>query len=60
MEKRQAFMNNPYHAGFEGNDVRDPYGAGIKSKPMANSKGFKPSGQIQTQEDALKVLSDMM
>jgi hypothetical protein len=22
---RQAHMNNPYHAGFEGGDSRDPF-----------------------------------
>ena len=42
-------MNNPYHAGFDGNDSRDPFGGALKQRPdkFANSKGFKQTGSKQ-------------
>ena len=30
IDKRSAYMNNPYHGGFEGTDSRDPYGGALK------------------------------
>ena len=45
-------MANPYHAGFSGDDGRDPFGGAIK----------KPVGQppLKNQDDALKAIADMM
>jgi hypothetical protein len=44
--QRQAVMSNPYHAGFSGNDTRDPFGGAQK--------------KIKTQDEALQKLADMM
>ena len=54
---RQAHMNNPYHAGFDGGDSRDPFGNGGGAR---QTKTVKQGTAPKNQDDALKMLTDMM
>lgn len=53
IQQRQAVMSNPYHAGFTGDDGRDPFGGAVKPQKQQ----AKP---IQSEAEALKLLTDMM